>query len=69
MPKLITIVVLLTITAIGSVVGLAWAITKSDWLWAINYSILFVNTVLFALISVQVSNGTDKDDNNDGDRK
>ncbi|MFQ3244108.1 MAG: hypothetical protein ACI9SP_000733 [Arenicella sp.] len=68
MSKLIITVILLTITALGSAVGLVWAVIQSDWLWAINYSILFVNTVLFALISVQVTDNQDKGDSSEGDQ-
>jgi len=67
MSKLIITVILLTITAFGSAIGFVWAVIQSDWLWAINYSILFVNTVLFALISVQVTDNQGNDDNNEVD--
>ena len=55
MSKLIITVILMTTTALCSAVGLGWALLQLEYLWAINYSILFVNTVLSALISVQVS--------------
>jgi len=60
MSKLIITVILMTTTALCSAVGLIWALLQSEWLWMINYSILLVNTLLSALISVSVQVSTDE---------